>query len=427
MRAAAKAAKGARNGQGAAGGGAAAAGGANGVDGAKGANGAAQEGGMNGVTNGASPGQEAPPTAAAAPAAAVSLPPDALLAHISTDGELAPRVRHALLTDGYIVLENVLSAHECESELNRLWDYVTTVSPTVAREEPSSWYPPTPGAPDPWPHSGWKSFHDMFQSHQAGWLFSDLREKLASRVFAPLYGTPELHASKEGFTFLRPTSGGRHPGFDPSGAPRTSFVCGAPQPESCGEHFDQGSRGVGLQYVQSVTAFLDQEEDDACFLCWPGSHAHHHQLVDGTWRGRSEWVPLTDVELATLRAHGLSPRRVPVKKGSVLLWRSDLAHCGAPPRGERPGFRAVAYASMLPASRTPSHVRAKKVEAYRLGHTGDHMADCEAWHASKDAPDARGLQPYFRGAPPLTTRQAELYGLVPYGESERDRLDVQVA
>ena len=38
----------------------------------------------------------------------------------------------------------------------------------------------------------------MFQTHAAGWVFSELREKLASRVFEPLYGTAELHASKEG-------------------------------------------------------------------------------------------------------------------------------------------------------------------------------------------------------------------------------------
>ena len=39
-----------------------------------------------------------------------------------------------------------------------------------------------------------------------GWLFSDLREILAKRVFEPLYGTRELHSSKEGFTFHRPTA-----------------------------------------------------------------------------------------------------------------------------------------------------------------------------------------------------------------------------
>ena len=395
---------------------------------------AAKVAAKNGVDAGGTNGGATKPNGAAQPAAPVAtgdsapvvsaaLPPDALIAHISTSGELAQRVLAALQTDGYIVLKGVLNADECAAEIERMWDFVTTVSPGVTRGDPSSWYPAAAGGADPWPHSGWRSFNDMFQSHHAGWLFSGLREKLASRVFEPLYGTRELHSSKEGFTFHRPTDGGRHPGMA-----KTSFVCGTAQSDTCGEHFDQGARGVGLQYIQSATAFLDQTDEDACFQCWPGSHAHHRQLVDGTWRGRSDWVPLTDAELRTLREAGLEPRRVPVDKGSVILWRSDLVHCGAPPRGERPGFRAVAYVSMLPASRTPTEMRAQKVAAYRQCHTGDHMADREAWHSSKGAPDAQAVQPYFRNGPPsLTTRQAELYGLVSYVESEQDRLDVQVA
>jgi hypothetical protein len=36
-------------------------------------------------------------------------------------------------------------------------------------------------------------------------VFNDLREQLALRVFAPLFGTSELHCSKDGFALLRPT------------------------------------------------------------------------------------------------------------------------------------------------------------------------------------------------------------------------------
>ena len=53
----------------------------------------------------------------------------------------------------------------------------------------------------------------MMQLHQVGWLFPDLKERFAERVFEPLYGTRELHTSKDGFTLQRPTSGdlGRTP------------------------------------------------------------------------------------------------------------------------------------------------------------------------------------------------------------------------
>ena len=49
-------------------------------------------------------------------------------------------------------------------------------------------------------------------------------------------------------------------------------------------------------------------------------------------------IPLTDGELDRLRnadtapaGEARAPRRVPVKAGDVILWRSDLVHAAAPP------------------------------------------------------------------------------------------------
>lgn len=54
---------------------------------------------------------------------------------------------------------------------------------------------------DPWPYTN----DDMMQSLGAGYLLGNIREALANRVFAPLFGTEELlFTSKEGFTFSRP-------------------------------------------------------------------------------------------------------------------------------------------------------------------------------------------------------------------------------
>ena len=94
-------------------------------------------------------------------------------------------------------------------------------------------------------------------------------------------------------------------------------MCGQPS-QTRGEHFDQGHAESGLQYIQSSTCLVDQEEDDACFLCWPRSHTLHQQLTQSTWRGRSHWVPLTDEELDVMRAAGLAPLRVPVNAGGLM-------------------------------------------------------------------------------------------------------------
>lgn len=73
------------------------------------------------------------------------------------------------------------------------------------------------------------------------------------------------------------------------------------------------------------------------------------------------------------------PRRVPVNAGDVVLWRSDLAHCGAAPIGAREGFRAVVYVCCLPAALTPAEFIEKKQRAYPALATSNHWPSQENW------------------------------------------------
>ncbi|EJK46593.1 hypothetical protein THAOC_34734 [Thalassiosira oceanica] len=185
-----------------------------------------------------------------------------------------------LTTRGYHVVRSVLTEDECDAALGRLWDFVEDVSGgCVARSDPRSWYPlhqcrtaddrPVElrageeededsrpiicrdpdvegGDVDPWPHTGYGSFPDMFQSLGAGLVLGDVREILAERVYGPLFGTDDLASSKEGFTFCRPLvvedDGGRGLVWDPYGESREANgsnrrrplfrVCGRDQPSS---------------------------------------------------------------------------------------------------------------------------------------------------------------------------------------------------
>merc|ERR1712186_46529 len=105
------------------------------------------------------------------------------------------------------------------------WDFVEKVNPAVRRDSPDSWY--AHGRRDPWPHAN----RDMFQLHQAGWVFGELRELMAQRVFEPLYGTKALHSSKDGFCFQRPTR--------------------SPLKRREIDHFDQSVQKVGLHCLQA--------------------------------------------------------------------------------------------------------------------------------------------------------------------------------
>uniref|UniRef100_A0A0G4ICX3 Phytanoyl-CoA dioxygenase n=1 Tax=Chromera velia CCMP2878 TaxID=1169474 RepID=A0A0G4ICX3_9ALVE len=307
---------------------------------------------------------------------------DMLVPYISTGTEFSRNILCQIQTEGYAVIPNLLTPEECDEQLSLLWSFVETVSPGVRRDDPASWYPSPPERQeDPWPQT---------------W---------------------------------RPTSGNRHPHHH-----RPYCVAGRRCESSLGEHFDQKHETRGLACLQSVTALTDQEEGDGCFLCWPKSHLQHQRLTRDSWRGHMDWVPLTDAEIATLREAELSPLRLPVSRGSVILWRSDLAHSGARPLKPSDGFRAVSYVSMSPACLTPVSVLPQKLEAYRRTRTGDHAAWRENWHPDEVPRTERSRKsgvpvrppsmspPFFANGPPAVSwRQAELYGLVKYCETETER------
>ncbi|KAL9180254.1 hypothetical protein ACHAXT_008224 [Thalassiosira profunda] len=289
----------------------------------------------------------------------------------------------ALTTEGYYRVPSVLTASECDEALGRLWDFVEDVSGgCVARSDPTSWYPrhevsisgrdddarraasPIISADpqehddlDPWPHTGYGSFPDMFQSLGAGLVLGDVREMLAERIFGPLFGTRELLSSKEGFTFSRPlvvdleeegcvSNGEAKLAWRPSHLQPNDntqrlrplfWVCGKPQPRSEGQHFDQGvpasatagqmhaTNGIskkqrnrnqkqlskrqrykdltGLCHIQASVSFtnqmIDRDRGGGHFLCHKNSHSDvHRKLVGGTYRATPSHKGKQDKERA---------------------------------------------------------------------------------------------------------------------------------
>lgn len=311
---------------------------------------------------------------------------DNLQSYLSSS-EAAQMITSQINTEGYIVLPGVFSEKEADDEYRRMWHWVQTVSPSIRKSDPSTW---RRRRGDAWPCKQ----RDMMQLHQAGWVFNDLREAMAGRVFEKIYGTKELHCSKDGFTLQRPTE-------EELG-------------QSHNDHYDQGFHSRGLQCIQGSVALTDQEHDDGCFLCWPRSHLVHDEMMDwrGPKRGREDFVILDEKEREWLQSQGFEPKRVPVNRGDVILWRSDLVHKGAPPIGRRDNFRAVVYICMLPAVLTPESVYRDKQIAYEQIQTGCHWPNREEWFQTRK--EASGMRPYFKKPPQLSLRQQQLYGLVRY-------------
>lgn len=103
----------------------------------------------------------------------------------------------ALQTDGYYHIPSVLTKEECMHGIEQMWDFVQDVSSgIVVREDPTTWYSSNQletnrmndvknqeeksqynssegkEDTDPWPHTGYSSFPDMFQSLGAGTITS---------------------------------------------------------------------------------------------------------------------------------------------------------------------------------------------------------------------------------------------------------------
>lgn len=291
----------------------------------------------------------------------------------SSSSESARRVHRALTTDGYCVVPDVLEASECVAAVRLVHDFVSDVGLDVT----ASSRRPTCG-------------------HGAGFVLGALREDLAHRVYAPLWNTTALHASKEGFTVETETTS--RPSSDDD------------EPGTVNDDDDDRSASSSPAFVmiRSMIALNESISDgddgdvDCCFQCWPGCFGKK------------------------CPSQSSSPRRVALQQGDVLLWRSDLAWR---PVHENNNHRILSYCTMQPASFTPHHVWDEdKMEAYKQRRTGHYPPHVETWYNDKHHAALSSCRQYFRTSPPLVTiRQAELYGLLPYNTSSSRQQDLERA
>jgi len=212
---------------------------------------------------------------------------------------------------------------------------------------------------------------------------------------------------------------------------------------------------AGLCHIQASVSFTDQTIDQhrggGHFLCHPSSsekriYANRGDVI--LWR--SDLVHV-----------GVAPSLI-VNEDDAN-GEDEVTYDGAKE------FRAVGYCSMLPVQAVKDYtlyslpkqklmkskgkkeqmLQAKnveliqqKLESYKTGRTGDHRPDAEEWHAHRrvtmwnmsqhdhQCGNSQQLQPIpprtlqrprFRlGAPAVTVRQAELYGLLPYRQPTDD-------
>lgn len=266
---------------------------------------------------------------------------DPLIPFLQSPEMFLPHFRHVpndILTRGYAIVSSLITEDECQQALDLMWDFVQDVSGNVVqKDDPKSWYPVgslnpieipnnatstqshIPKAQDPLPHTGYtyNLFPDMFQSLGAGYLLGPIRQLMAERLFEHLFGRKELHASKEGFTFARPTQlsiQNQIHSWNRSEHSADMKICGKIQEVSLREHYDQSHDTNGLFTIQSSVTFIDQGEEcgDGHFVCYPNSHSDVHSSVT-----------------KDINEEGTKAEHIYAKAGDVILWRSDFSLCSS--------------------------------------------------------------------------------------------------
>lgn len=328
--------------------------------------------------------------------------------------EMAERVRPvppreeilaALHGPGYFVVRGYLSPGECAHARRLVWDWLEQLTRgRVSRYDPKTW------TTENWPHNQ----GGLIQHYGVGWskVCVQVRAWVAG-LFREMFGTRRVVTSFDGMGVRRAPARGHAKYADQ--AARESDIWRQPF------HLDQTVPSDDFQCVQSRVSLTAEAEDGACFSCIPESWKYHAEVLALYGKRHTPgWEKLNPAQLAFYKSKGLEPVCVFAGEGDVVLWRSDLAHCGsqATAAADKLALRIGTYVSMAPVRSIKNFdaQRKKRLAAYSERRTSRHRADkiqlfAKSWRTfGKEDAQAYEAQRPVR----LTMEEEQLHGLMPY-------------
>jgi ectoine hydroxylase-related dioxygenase (phytanoyl-CoA dioxygenase family) len=353
-------------------------------------------------------------------------------------------LREALDRDGYVVVPNVLDDPERLASL--FWDYMEGLTMgRVRRDSKES----LTQANRPVHTRG------LLQHYNCGLQRYAIETRMAVKpVFEALWGTDKLTSSFDGtsFTWQRKTY--------------THKDLRAWRKDAWNEklHIDQTE--YGFSSVQGGVALTRQRENEHVFVCVPGSHRYHEQLLEISVRAAlSDWSKVSDsvkkalhrdgvteyhimgwdamtaeakdkvmkigLKMKTLHWEVMSDNqktflrekcdlkvvRVPLEAGDMVLWDSRTVHTSATytKDSDQNACRIQVFVAMKPAVNTPEEIE-KRAKAFEAGRVSKHSADYIRLFPKQ--PHTHGSNPAPCEIPPsdpnMTDEEKRLHGLIPY-------------
>lgn len=242
-----------------------------------------------------------------------------------------------LETNGYCIIENIISKYECKKNINEIWDWLENLNSGIDRNNPESW------TDEYWPPNTNGILQQFGVSHlQFIW---DLRTNPnIINIFKEIWKTDDLEVSFDGINIIRPKK----------------YI------DEIEEwfHIDQSSLKKGLHCVQGFVNLEDCFENDSSLLLYEKSHNFHEDLFKNNKKTiNCDYYNLDDEDINYINELELKKIKINAKKGSLILWDSRVIHCNCSPNHYDIKFRYVIYICMTPSILSNDKNREKKRKA----------------------------------------------------------------
>ena len=270
---------------------------------------------------------------------------------------------------GVVVVCNVLTDEQCQRSVDEVWLFLREMfSKNIDRNQPETW------------SSNWPSFSRMGILGNERWLYPQACDNRQNpniyQVFRTLFGEDELMTNITRAGLMRPTkniffpslnhtedrdawktiSEWLHIDMNPLTGRATTFGF-----ENVAEGHTERSEnpleaqqkptnnGMRVRKLQGILALADCREEDGGFHAVPG---FHHFIR--TWTKQNEQICLDandSMDPTTIQIPVDDPirehiQRMPLRKGSLLVWDSRLPHGNFPNNSDQ--MRIVQYLHMAP-------------------------------------------------------------------------------
>ena len=273
---------------------------------------------------------------------------------------------------GFVVIRDIIPPEDCDATVDEIWKYISSVtSDDIQQNDPNTWNT------DLWPTKKTGILGSRVVDDKMAWKNRSSPD--LHRVYSKLYGTSELVISLDRYNIMRPTKNvdfgngiikdmpewkGLESWFHWDLNPWywTGISKPTQEPEMYEEHGLLFSRNLvnlitegnntpkrhpDSQKLQGLVALGDTPFSTGGFQCVPGfvgdtlkQWSLKNQKLEETYKDRHfVGVPKDDPLIECTQV-------VPLKKGSLVVWSSELPHCNRLNNSEL--FRYCQYIKMVP-------------------------------------------------------------------------------